>query len=1033
MAATLTNTNELTYLSFPITKFEKNADGDLVVYGKATDGSVDSDEQIVDADFSSKAIQDWLASGANVRVQHNSQRDPAGVGIEANTDADGATWVKSLVVEPVAQRLVEKGALRAYSVGIARPKIVRDGVARGGRIVDGQIVEISLVDRPANKNCGIQLVKSAESGEPEWVGKLWGVEDETPRMITKSITKTTTTSYEMPEDISTAFSPADMAKLLGVKKNLEDAEVGKRKMDPDVGGGVDRDKIPAEDFAGKDRSFPIVSPGDVSDAASSIGRAGSDNYSSDQLKANIIRIAKRKGPSFVAELPQTWKDEMDGKTKSMNAEANAGAEDDTEDDDTPTSDMTGKAKKKGKKKAFPGAAPAFDGTDSDGDGVDADKPGSKEDDTGKEPKVKPGSAKKAAKDTEEMEEPDVEKTGAKACPNCGKNYHADSKQKTCENCGTKLPKVNKNIVVGAKVTEVLGVDVSSLSPEASKALTEAVLALKGKDKVLCPGCGANIHDKHAFCPECGKSLAKAKPIDKNVTKNHDFTCLGCGKDLDKGEKFCPGCGKKNPGYLPEADKKIEANKGEEGGEVDKSDKPKAEKGKPTPADGAHGAGAAGIQPVPAHREPDGPFIEDLEHDMHIPTDPDGPYLMEMKAAKRIKDAGAPYGLGALHDLTCPGFHPVQAAKCHPSVTLSNLDLGYWSEKAERAVYGASFDEARKAAELLRHATAVKGMDPDTYFEHAINAHKSFRDANPGPANFPNPTQIKPGSFNRPFQSAGRAVPGIDYDGPNTHTVPQSSIDAAQFDRGPLTAGQAAQSPSNKSADVIAAPVPTGAPQRTFYTNAVRDNARQAMATLHDHIAQTFPDLCPMSGHAGPGLEGSAPVGARPVPVGVGAAKSASPELGDKAARKAAKKARKAAEEAAGAQDAAKSAEPEVAKSATVDADVIKSALTEVTGGLLEKLNELETVLKSERKRNKKLEETVAAMSSMADPRVQPFNAVSIAPPVLKSASPVGWSVAETAERTQAALMQALVQDARTNPDPSVRERAWAKLYEMNGI
>jgi hypothetical protein len=70
---------------------------------------------------------------------------------------------------------------------------------------------------------------------------------------------------------------------------------------------------------------------------------------------------------------------------------------------------------------------------------------------------------------------------------------------------------------------------------------------------------------------------------------------------------------------------------------------------------------------------------------------------------------------------------------------------------------------------------------------------------------------------------------------------------------------------------------------------------------------------------------------------------------------------------------------------------------------------------------------------MADPRLQPYNAVSIAPPVLKSASPVGWSVAESAERTQAALMQALVSDARTNPDPSVRERAWAKLYEMNGI
>ena len=47
---------------------------------------------------------------------------------------------------------------------------------------------------------------------------------------------------------------------------------------------------------------------------------------------------------------------------------------------------------------------------------------------------------------------------------------------------------------------------------------------------------------------------------KYLPKNHDFVCLKCGKELDKGEKFCPGCGKKNPGYLPEADKKIPMNK-----------------------------------------------------------------------------------------------------------------------------------------------------------------------------------------------------------------------------------------------------------------------------------------------------------------------------------------------------------------------------------------------------------------------------------------------------------------------------------------
>lgn len=99
-------------------------------------------------------------------------------------------------------------------------------------------------------------------------------------------------------------NPEDIADQ-GADENTEKEAA----IDPKVGGGVDRDKIPAEDFAGKNRSYPIVKPGDISDAASSIGQAGADNYSSDQLKTNIIKIAKRKGASFVAELPKVWTDE----------------------------------------------------------------------------------------------------------------------------------------------------------------------------------------------------------------------------------------------------------------------------------------------------------------------------------------------------------------------------------------------------------------------------------------------------------------------------------------------------------------------------------------------------------------------------------------------------------------------------------------------------------------------------------------------------------------------------------------------------
>ena len=56
-----------------------------------------------------------------------------------------------------------------------------------------------------------------------------------------------------------------------------------------------RDTMDSKDFAGKHKSYPIEKPEDVDAALKSIGRAGADNHDAATLKANILRIAKRKG------------------------------------------------------------------------------------------------------------------------------------------------------------------------------------------------------------------------------------------------------------------------------------------------------------------------------------------------------------------------------------------------------------------------------------------------------------------------------------------------------------------------------------------------------------------------------------------------------------------------------------------------------------------------------------------------------------------------------------------------------------------
>ena len=63
-------------------------------------------------------------------------------------------------------------------------------------------------------------------------------------------------------------------------------------------GGKPRDEIAPEDFAGPDKSYPIVNQASVDDAASLIGKADDP----EAVKAKIIEIAKRKGFT----IPDAW-------------------------------------------------------------------------------------------------------------------------------------------------------------------------------------------------------------------------------------------------------------------------------------------------------------------------------------------------------------------------------------------------------------------------------------------------------------------------------------------------------------------------------------------------------------------------------------------------------------------------------------------------------------------------------------------------------------------------------------------------------
>ena len=142
-----------------IIKADKNDDGTLTVYGKATDDSIDMDQQICDPLWLETAMPEWFKSGGNIREQHSNIA--AGVAKEYEQKGDGH-YISALVVDPVSVKKVETGVLKGFSIGIKSPRVVRDTKAVNGRIIDGQIIEVSLVDRPANPNAKLIMAKSIE-------------------------------------------------------------------------------------------------------------------------------------------------------------------------------------------------------------------------------------------------------------------------------------------------------------------------------------------------------------------------------------------------------------------------------------------------------------------------------------------------------------------------------------------------------------------------------------------------------------------------------------------------------------------------------------------------------------------------------------------------------------------------------------------------------------------------------------------------------------------------------------------------------
>lgn len=326
------------YLYAPLVKVDEEK---RLVFGYASSDRVDLDGQIADAEWLKRELPDWFKWG-NIREMH--QLKAIGKAKDVEWDENGP-YLVSKVVDDDAWKKVKEGVLQGYSIGIKGTRTQIDAKAPHGRIVGGKIIEVSLVDRPANEDGRFALFKSVGLGE--WKDMQTGIvvkgamshEEIRDAIQAKLNPKRDTSSpiaepsmhrwivetypdhviaqeggtgkyfkipYTVSEDGVVNLGEAQEVEQTYVPVTAKAAVAEAYKAEFEAPGRYtkdDREKIPESDYGDpKGKKYPIVTPKDVKDAARLIGHADDP----EAVKKRIISIAKRKGKEFEDALPASW-------------------------------------------------------------------------------------------------------------------------------------------------------------------------------------------------------------------------------------------------------------------------------------------------------------------------------------------------------------------------------------------------------------------------------------------------------------------------------------------------------------------------------------------------------------------------------------------------------------------------------------------------------------------------------------------------------------------------------------------------------
>ncbi len=150
----------------PITKVD---DEERMVYGFASTPTLDSDNEIITLEAVKNALPAYLQF-PTLRVMHQPIVAGTVKSTDIRTEGEQGLYIGAKVIDDNAWRFVKEGGYRGFSVGGHVTKKV-------GNVISGiELVEISLVDVPANKKAKIEVWKSGKlSKDAETVWSLANV------------------------------------------------------------------------------------------------------------------------------------------------------------------------------------------------------------------------------------------------------------------------------------------------------------------------------------------------------------------------------------------------------------------------------------------------------------------------------------------------------------------------------------------------------------------------------------------------------------------------------------------------------------------------------------------------------------------------------------------------------------------------------------------------------------------------------------------------------------------------------------------